>query len=107
MIPNLWNDADAAEYVTKYQYPDLALRVYTSHLLGREPRLVLHSGGNTSVKTIDTDLFKTKIEVLRITGIGCDLAFIEPSRLPAVQLEPLLRLEQLEQLCDDRSQGVV
>jgi rhamnose utilization protein RhaD (predicted bifunctional aldolase and dehydrogenase)/NAD(P)-dependent dehydrogenase (short-subunit alcohol dehydrogenase family) len=101
MIQNLWNDADAAGYVTKYHDPDIALRVYTSHLLGRERRLVLHGGGNTSVKTIATDLFENKVAVLRVKGTGSDLSLIEPSGLPAVQLEPLLRLEQLEQLSDE------
>jgi rhamnose utilization protein RhaD (predicted bifunctional aldolase and dehydrogenase)/NAD(P)-dependent dehydrogenase (short-subunit alcohol dehydrogenase family) len=101
MIRNLWNDADAAGYVTKYRDPDIALRVYTSHLLGREPRLVLHGGGNTSVKTIAADLFENKITVLRVNGSGWDLSLIEPRGLPAVQLESLLRLEQLEQLSDE------
>jgi len=101
MIQNLWNDADAAEYVTKHHDPDIALRVYTSHLLGREPRLVLHGGGNTSVKTIATDLFGNKVAVLRVKGSGWNLSSIEPGGLPAVRLEPLLRLEQLEQLSDE------
>src|ERR1700731_1848103 len=101
MIQNQWSDADAAEYVARYKNPALALRVYTSHLLGREPRLVLHGGGNTSVKTIVTDLFKNKVAVLRVKGSGWDLSLIEPSGLPAVQLESLLRLEQLEQLSDE------
>ena len=100
MIQNLWNDADAAGYVTKYRDLDIALRVYTSHLLGREPRLVLHGGGNTSVKTVATDLFGNKIAVLRVKGSGWDLSLIEPSGFPAVRLESLLRLEQLEQLSD-------
>jgi rhamnose utilization protein RhaD (predicted bifunctional aldolase and dehydrogenase)/NAD(P)-dependent dehydrogenase (short-subunit alcohol dehydrogenase family) len=101
MIQNLWNDADAAGYVTKYHDPDIALRIYTSHLLGREPRLVLHGGGNTSVKTVVTDLFENKIAVLRVKGSGWDLSLVEPSGLPAVRLESLLRLEQLEQLSDE------
>jgi rhamnose utilization protein RhaD (predicted bifunctional aldolase and dehydrogenase) len=42
---SLWNDAEAAQF-----RGDLALRVYTSRLLGREPALELHGGGNTSVK---------------------------------------------------------
>src|SRR6516162_5716832 len=104
MIRNLWNEADAAGDVTKYHDPDIALRIYTSHLIGREPRLVLHGGGNTSVKTIATDLFGNKIAVLRVKGSGCDLSLLEPSGLPAVQLESLWRLEQLEQLSD---QGMV
>ena len=101
MIQNLWNDADAGGYVTKYHDPDIALRVYTSHLLGREPRLVLHGGGNTSVKTMVTDLFGDKIAVLRVKASGWDLSLIEPGGLPAVRLASLLRLEQLEELSDE------
>jgi rhamnose utilization protein RhaD (predicted bifunctional aldolase and dehydrogenase) len=84
MIQNLWSDADAAGYISRYQDPDLALRIYSSRLLGQEPRLVLHGGGNTSVKTTEIDLFGTKLPVLRIKGSGWDLAAIEPIGLPAV-----------------------
>jgi rhamnose utilization protein RhaD (predicted bifunctional aldolase and dehydrogenase)/NAD(P)-dependent dehydrogenase (short-subunit alcohol dehydrogenase family) len=101
MIQNSWRDADAAEYVARYQTPDVALRIYTSRLLGREPRLVLHGGGNTSVKTIENDLFGIETEVLRVKGSGWDLAAIEPVGLPAVRLAPLLTLEQLDQLSDE------
>jgi rhamnulose-1-phosphate aldolase/alcohol dehydrogenase len=101
MIQNQWSDADATELLTDHANPDLALRIYTSRLLGREPRLVLHGGGNTSVKTIETDLFGIEINVLRVKGSGWDLAVIEPGGLPAVRLEPLLKLEQLEQLSDE------
>jgi rhamnose utilization protein RhaD (predicted bifunctional aldolase and dehydrogenase)/NAD(P)-dependent dehydrogenase (short-subunit alcohol dehydrogenase family) len=101
MIKNQWSDADATGYVTRYRNPDLALRIYTSRLLGREPRLVLHGGGNTSVKTTETDLFQIETTVLRVKGSGWDLAEIEPVGLPAVRLEPLLKLEELEQLSDE------
>ena len=101
MIQNQWSDADAAEHVARYSNPDVGLRVYTSRLLGREPRLVLHGGGNTSVKTTETDLFRIETSVLRVKGSGWDLAAIEPVGLPAVRLEPLLKLEQLEQLSDE------
>ena len=101
MIQNLWSDADANGYVSRYNNPDLAFRIYTSHLLGRESRLVLHGGGNTSVKTMEADLFGSETPVLRIKGSGWDLASIEPVGLPAVRLEPLLKLEQLEQLSDE------
>ena len=101
MIQNLWSDTDATGYISRYQNPDVALRIYSSRLLGQEPWLVLHGGGNTSVKTKESDLFGTKIPVLRIKGSGWDLASIEAIGLPAVRLEPLLRLEQLEQLSDE------
>ena len=101
MIQNQWRDTEATEHLNLYGNPDVALRIYTSRLLGREPRLVLHGGGNTSVKTSETDLFRIETEVLRIKGSGWDLAGIEPVGLPAVRLEPLLKLEQLEQLSDE------
>jgi len=101
MIQNRWSDAEAAEHITRYNNPELALRIYTSRLLGQEPRLVLHGGGNTSVKATELDLFGIETRVLRINGSGWDLAAIEPVGLPAVRLEPLLRLEQLEQLSDE------
>jgi rhamnulose-1-phosphate aldolase/alcohol dehydrogenase len=101
MIQNQWNDAEAAEYVVRYKNPDVGLRIYTSRLLGREPRLVLHGGGNTSVKTTESDLFGIETAVLRVKGSGWDLATIEPAGMPAVKLEPLLRAEQLEQLSDE------
>ena len=56
-MDSLWNDADAADAVARYSGDhgeDVALRVYTSRLIGSEPRLVLHGGGNTSVKTTAT-----------------------------------------------------
>ena len=101
MIQNRWSDTDATEYIARYNNQDVALRTYTSRLLGREPRLVLHGGGNTSVKTTETDLLGIETVVLRVKGSGWDLAAIEPVGLPAVRLEPLLKLEQLEQLSDE------
>ncbi len=68
------------------------LRVYTSRLLGREKRLVLHGGGNTSLKTRLPDLLGEETEVLCVKGSGWDLAAIEPAGLPAVRLAPLRTL---------------
>jgi rhamnose utilization protein RhaD (predicted bifunctional aldolase and dehydrogenase) len=69
---NLWDDHKAAEMVRRYGEDglseDLALRTYTTRLLGGDPRLVLHGGGNTSVKTIVTDLLGDPWEVLCVKG---------------------------------------
>ena len=80
---------------------DLALRVYTSRLLGRDPLLVLHGGGNTSVKTTVTDLLGEDVQVLCVKGSGWDMADIEPPGLPAVRMEPLLKLRSLKVLSDE------
>ena len=100
-----WSDSEAQEIVARYASKgigeDLALRVYTTRLLGRDPRLVLHGGGNTSVKTHMTDLLGDTVEVICVKGSGWDMASIEPAGLPAVRLAPLRRLRVLEQLSDE------
>ncbi|HMI93065.1 MAG TPA: bifunctional aldolase/short-chain dehydrogenase, partial [Polyangiales bacterium] len=80
---------------------DLALRVYSSRLIGRDASLVLHGGGNTSVKTIVKDDLGRDTEVLCVKGSGWDLGDIEPEGLPAVRLEPLKALRHLAQLSDE------
>ena len=104
-MKNLWSDADAKALVKRYAKEgvgeDLARRVYSSRLLGGEPRLVLHGGGNVSVKTGMADLTGETVEVLCVKGSGWDMGDIEPAGLPAVRLEPLRRLIGLETLGDE------
>jgi rhamnose utilization protein RhaD (predicted bifunctional aldolase and dehydrogenase)/NAD(P)-dependent dehydrogenase (short-subunit alcohol dehydrogenase family) len=101
---SLWLDADAAAIVAHFAERgvgrDLALRLYTSRLLGRDPRLVLHGGGNTSLKTVVCDLAGEPVEALCIKGSGWNLATIEPAGLPAVRLAPLRQLRTRESLSD-------
>ncbi|MGH7091914.1 MAG: class II aldolase/adducin family protein, partial [Stellaceae bacterium] len=100
-----WSDKDAERLVRHCGKAgvgrELALRVYTSRLLGGDPHLVLHGGGNTSLKTVITDLLGDPAEVLCIKGSGWDLAAIEPAGLPAVRLAPLRRLRQRDVLADE------
>ncbi|MEA2883735.1 MAG: hypothetical protein QOH32_2991 [Bradyrhizobium sp.] len=98
-----WTDRDAEAAVARYASfgRDLALRVYTTRLLGQDPRLVLHGGGNTSVKTRLTDLNGDDVEVLCVKGSGWDMGSIEPMGLPAVRLTPLLRLRARQNLSDE------
>jgi rhamnulose-1-phosphate aldolase/alcohol dehydrogenase len=100
-----WNDRDAALLVERYARDsigaDMALRVYTTRLLGRIPALVQHGGGNTSVKTQVRDLVGEEIEALCVKGSGWDMATIEPAGLPAVRLAPLRRLRGREALADE------
>ena len=67
----------------------------------RDPKLVLHGGGNTSVKTRAADLLGDATEVLCVKGSGCDMAAIEPAGLPAVRLEPLRKLRARDALTDE------
>ena len=100
-----WRDDEAEALVDQYGQRgigrDLALRVYTTRLLGRDPRLVLHGGGNTSVKTVMTDLLGDSVEVLCVKGSGWDKGDIEPAGQPPVRLGPLRRLRALERLSDE------
>ncbi|AFY36709.1 short-chain dehydrogenase/reductase SDR [[Leptolyngbya] sp. PCC 7376] len=94
-MESLWNDQDAANY-----QDDLGLRVYTSRLLGRDPSLVLHGGGNTSVKITETNLVGESEEILYVKGSGWDLATIESPGFSPVRMAHLLKLAKLPSLSD-------
>src|SRR5476651_14686 len=104
-MENLWKDNDAktaiAQHAAKAINQDLALRVYTTRLLGGEPKLVLHGGGNTSVKTRMTDITGQQLDVLCVKGSGWDMGTIEAPGLPAVRLSPLRELQGLQALSDE------
>src|SRR5215831_5760941 len=104
-MKSLWSDTEASDYVARYGAKgvssDLALRVYTTRLLGGDPALVLHGGGNTSVKTTEKDLLGESVEVICVKGSGWDMGNIEPAGLPAVKLAPLRRLLALPSLSDE------
>ena len=104
-VLNRWSDAEAAAAVAHYGAQGvsepLALRTYSARLLGADPDLVLHGGGNTSVKTSVTGLLGETIPVLCVKGSGWDLGTIEPPGHPAVRLEPLRALRALNSLSDE------
>lgn len=94
-MKNLWNDIEAS------QHPDiLAERVYSSRLLGANPDLVLHGGGNTSVKGYSKNIFGEEESILFVKGSGSDLATIEAKDFVAVRLDAMLKLSHLEKLSD-------
>lgn len=105
-----WSDPDAQAHIERYARgpscspscnEDIALRVYTSRLIGREPALVLHGGGNTSVKTRLVDDTGELVDVLCVKGSGWELGDIEPPGLPAVRLATLQSLRRLPALSDE------
>lgn len=104
-MKNLWSDADAQAVVVKYANEgvneDLALRVYTSRLIGGVPALVIHGGGNTSVKTRMQDFLGNEVDVLCVKGSGWDLATIEPAGLPALYREPLGEVRSWAKMSDE------
>jgi len=98
-------EGDAAAAVDRYARQgvgrDLALRVYTTRLLGQDPRLVLHGGGNTSVKTEVPDLLGRDTAVLCVKGTGWDMGAMEPPGMPAVRMAPLLELRARAAVSDE------
>ncbi|MEM0937417.1 MAG: bifunctional aldolase/short-chain dehydrogenase [Pseudomonadota bacterium] len=105
MRQHLWDDAEAQAWEDAAG-PDpadraLALRVYSSRLIGADPDLVMHGGGNTSIKVTRTNLFGTDEEILHVKGSGWDLDTLEAPGLPGVRLEPLKALRALDRLSDE------
>ena len=95
-MKDLWDDDGAAECGDDL----LALRVYSSRLIGQSADLVLHGGGNTSVKASFTDIFGVAHDVLYVKGSGWDLATIEAGGFAPVKLDSLLQLSRFDRLSD-------
>ena len=95
-MQNLWNEEEAKQYSRS----DLAMRVYTSRLLGRNADLVLHGGGNTSVKSSITNIFGEEEEILFVKGSGWDLKTIEEPGFSPARLKVLQRLGELPEMTD-------
>ena len=93
-MKSLWNDKTAQKYVNHYKKKnvskDLALRIYTTHLLGNNPKLVLHGGGNSSVKSEGKDLFNKKVKLIYVKGSGWDMSNLNENGMPGLYLDPLL-----------------
>jgi len=95
-MKNLWNKTDAK----KFSKNDISMRVYSSRLLGKNPELVLHGGGNTSVKGKFNNIFDEAIDTLFIKGSGWDLISIEEEGFAPVNLNHLIKLSNLDSLTD-------
>jgi rhamnulose-1-phosphate aldolase/alcohol dehydrogenase len=103
-MQNRWSDRDAAAFVARYASTygeDVALRTYSARLLGADPALVLHGGGNTSVKGTVTTVLQEHLDALFIKASGHDLATIEPAGHVAVDLTHLRRLRSVPDLSDE------
>jgi rhamnulose-1-phosphate aldolase/alcohol dehydrogenase len=98
-----WSDAAAGEFVARYSEAgeDVALRVYSSRLIGSDPCLVMHGGGNTSVKSERVDLLGERQEAIFVKGSGWNLDSIEPAGLPGLDLAYLRRLRTVSEMSDE------
>ena len=95
-MENLWQEEESR----RFAHSDLAMRVYTSRLLGRSDELVLHGGGNTSVKSTQTNIFGQEEDILFVKGSGWDLKTIEEEGFSPARLQTLLRLGRLPSMTD-------
>jgi len=94
-LKNLWSDIESSSFKD-----ELALRVYTSRLLGRDPSLVLHGGGNTSVKITEKNIVGNLEDILYVKGSGWDLELIEKVGFSPVRINHMLSLASLDSLSD-------
>ncbi len=94
-MKNLWDPVEADKCTS-----DLERRVYSSRLLGRDATLVLHGGGNTSVKIRERNLLGEEEEILYVKGSGWDLETIQAEGFAPVRMEHLLKLAKVEALSD-------
>lgn len=95
MVHSRWDDDEARRWPGH-----LGQRVYTSRLLGSDPDLVLHGGGNTSVKLTATDVFGDPMTVLAVKGSGWDLGDIAEAGFARLRLDHVARLATLDSLSD-------
>ncbi len=105
MIENRYKESEVTKWLAEAGSDpadqQLALRVYTSRLIGQSPDLVMHGGGNTSVKVERKNLFGETERVLHVKGSGWDLDTLEAPGLPGVRLDPLCKLRNLAKLSDE------
>lgn len=101
-MKNLWNQNQAKKAKDK-----LDLLVYSSRLIGSEPKLCVWGGGNTSTKTIEKDHLSRKVKVLRIKGSGSDLKVSTRNDYPPVNLEELREAFKFKKMTDDEMVGFV
>ena len=99
-----WNKNTENKYIRFFKkkkvLKDLAQRIYTTHLLGKDPKLVLHGGGNTSVKSKIKDIQGKIIDVMYVKGSGWDMSNLSEEGMPGVELQTLKETKNLKKLSD-------
>jgi rhamnose utilization protein RhaD (predicted bifunctional aldolase and dehydrogenase)/NAD(P)-dependent dehydrogenase (short-subunit alcohol dehydrogenase family) len=106
-MKNLFDERDAQEFVARYPAipAELAWRAYSSRLIGKDPGLVLHGGGNSSVKIRMKNILGEFRDVLYVKGSGVDLATIEPAGFVGLELDPLRKLQRLQSLSEEEMEN--
>ncbi len=102
-MKNRWSDDEAARYIEKHgkqENIDLAFGLYVASLIGSEDQLVLHGGGNSSVKTEHMNLLGERLRAIYVKASGYDMACIEPHGYTGLDLDHLRKLRALSELSD-------
>ena len=114
-MQSAWVERDAETLIGELSKPpaaragidrDFALRIYSTRLLGRDPKLVLHGGGNTSLKTKLRDRLGEEADVLRVKSSGSDMGKIGADSFVAVRLSPMRKLRTLDTIGDEDLVGI-
>jgi rhamnose utilization protein RhaD (predicted bifunctional aldolase and dehydrogenase)/NAD(P)-dependent dehydrogenase (short-subunit alcohol dehydrogenase family) len=103
-MENRWSNDKAAQYIEKYGKKwgeDLAIGLYVASLIGTEDRLVLHGGGNSSVKTVHTNLLGETLNAIFVKASGYNMASIAPDGYTGLDLDHLKKLSALSELSDE------
>ncbi|MCJ0929660.1 bifunctional aldolase/short-chain dehydrogenase [Virgibacillus halodenitrificans] len=95
MVENLWSEKDSLNLVGVEEL------VYRSNLLGSDRAVCNWGGGNTSMKTIETDFKGEEVEVMWVKGSGSDLATMDATNFTALKLQDILPLKQREDMSDE------
>lgn len=104
VMENRWSDDRAAQFVEKYGGKwgsDLAIGLYLASLIGADDTLVLHGGGNSSVKTVHTNILGERLNAIYVKASGYNMAFIEPNGYTGLDLDYLRKLRVLSELSDE------
>jgi rhamnose utilization protein RhaD (predicted bifunctional aldolase and dehydrogenase)/NAD(P)-dependent dehydrogenase (short-subunit alcohol dehydrogenase family) len=102
-MENRWSDGKASQFIEKYGMQlgqDLALGLYAASLIGAEDKLVLHGGGNSSVKTVHTNLLGERLDAIYVKASGYNMAHMEPDGYIGLDLNYLKKLRALSELSD-------
>ena len=93
-----WNNKEANLYIKKYLKKginkELALRIYTTRLLGNDSKIVLHGGGNTSLKCTLNNVLNKSTDIIYVKGSGKDMSDIDIKGFPSLELNNLLQLKK-------------
>jgi rhamnose utilization protein RhaD (predicted bifunctional aldolase and dehydrogenase)/NAD(P)-dependent dehydrogenase (short-subunit alcohol dehydrogenase family) len=103
-MENRWSENEATQFIEKYGQKwgrDLALGLYAASLIGAEEKLVLHGGGNSSVKTVHTNRLGEPIEAVYVKASGYNMAHLEPNGYTGLDLNYLKKLRALSELSDE------